>query len=203
MFSFLYNCNGLTVKSEDLSPSHGFTISIFVTCYTILRTCVILKVNLILKHGQDWEQASDARTWHIWRVLRNQKFVFVWTVVSHFQQVMYSFKYVMKQLVFIYRVIQKEVYNLKKLFYKYYWTYGDVLYIDWRENSQSYFHTLQALDVSPTCDAADVKSIIQLFPHSSQHVTGNSSHSLGDAQLQIIDIRTFRDFLSIRTQNME
>jgi hypothetical protein len=36
-------------------------------------------------------------------------------------------------------------------------TYGDVLYIDWRENSQSYFHTLQALDVNPTCDAADVR----------------------------------------------
>jgi hypothetical protein len=67
----------------------------------------------------------------------------------------------------LYRIIQKEVYNLKNLFYKYYWTYGDVLYIDWRENSQSYFDTLQALDVSPTCDAADVKSIIQLFPHST------------------------------------
>jgi hypothetical protein len=65
-------------------------------------------------------------------------------------------------------------------------TYGDVLYIG--ENSQSYFHTLQALDVSPTCDAADVKSIVQLFPLSSQHVTGNSSHSLSDAPLQIIDI---------------
>jgi hypothetical protein len=77
-----------------------------------------------------------------------------------------------------YGVIQKEVYALKNLFYKYYWTYGNVLYIDWRENSQSYFHTLQALDMSPTCDAADVKSIIQLFPHSSQHVTGNSSHRL-------------------------
>jgi hypothetical protein len=60
-----------------------------------------------------------------------------------------------------------------------------VLYTDWWENSQSYFHTLQALDVSPTCDAADVKSIIQLFPHSSQHVTGNS---LSDVPLQIIDI---------------
>jgi hypothetical protein len=35
-----------------------------------------------------------------------------------------------------------------------------MLYVDLRENSQSYFHTLQALDVSPTCDAADVKSII-------------------------------------------
>jgi hypothetical protein len=69
-----------------------------------------------------------------------------------------------------YRVIQKEVYTFKNLFYKYYWTYGDVLYIDWRENSRSYFHILQALDVSPTCDAADVKSIIQLFSHSSQHV---------------------------------
>jgi hypothetical protein len=56
--------------------------------------------------------------------------------------------------------------------------------------------------VSPTFDAADVKSIIQLFPHSSQHVTGNSSHSLSDAPLQIIDIRTLRDFLSIRTQDM-
>jgi hypothetical protein len=72
---------------------------------------------------------------------------------------------------------------------------------DWRENSQSYFHTLQALDVSPTCDAADVKLKIQLFPHSSQHVTGNGSHSLSDAPLQIIDIRTLRDFLSIRTQD--
>jgi hypothetical protein len=97
----------------------------------------------------------------------------------------------------IYRVIKKEVYTFKNLFYKYYWTYG------WRENPQSYFHTLQALDVSPTCDAADVKSIILLFPHSSQHVTGNSSHSLSDAPLQIIDMRTFRDFLSIRTQDMD
>jgi hypothetical protein len=77
-----------------------------------------------------------------------------------------------------------------------------MLHTDLRENSQSYFHTLQALDVSPTCDAADAKSIVQLFPHSSQHVTGNSSHSLSDAQHQIIDIRTFRDFLSIRTQDM-
>jgi hypothetical protein len=47
---------------------------------------------------------------------------------------------------------------------------------------------------------ADVKSIIQLFP---QHVTGNSSHSLSDAPLQIIDIRPLRDFLSIRTQDMD
>jgi hypothetical protein len=57
--------------------------------------------------------------------------------------------------------------------------------------------------VSPTCAAADVRSIIQLFPHSSQHVTGNSSHSLGGAPLQIIDIRTLRDFLSIRIQDMD
>jgi hypothetical protein len=77
---------------------------------------------------------------------------------------------------------------------------ADVLYIVWRKNSQSYFHTLQALDVSPTCDTADVKSIIQLFPYSLQHVTGNSSHSLSDVPLQVIDIRTLRDFLSIRTQ---
>jgi hypothetical protein len=49
---------------------------------------------------------------------------------------------------------------------------------------------------------ADVKSIIQLFPHSSQHVTGYSSYSLSDALLQIIDIRTLRDFLSICTQDM-
>jgi hypothetical protein len=55
--------------------------------------------------------------------------------------------------------------------------------------------------MSPTCDAADVKSIIQLFPHSSQHVTGNSGHSLSDVPLQIIDIRILRDFLSIRTQD--
>jgi hypothetical protein len=103
----------------------------------------------------------------------------------------------------IYRVIKKEVYTSKNLFYKYYWTYGDVQNIDWRESSQSYFHTLQALDMSPTCDAADVKSIIQLFPHSSQHVTGYSSHSLSDAPLQMKDIRTLRDFLSIRTQYMD
>jgi hypothetical protein len=48
------------------------------------------------------------------------------------------------------------------------WTYGDVLYTEWRENSQSYTFTLQALDVSPTCDVANVKSIIQLFPHLYQ-----------------------------------
>jgi hypothetical protein len=53
------------------------------------------------------------------------------------------------------------------------------------------------------CDVADVRSIIQLFPHSSQHVTGKNSHSLSDAPLQIIDIRILRDFLSIRTQNMD
>jgi hypothetical protein len=53
------------------------------------------------------------------------------------------------------------------------------------------------------CDAADVKSIIQLFPHASQHVTGNSSHGLSDAPLQIISIRTLRDFLSIRFQDMD
>jgi hypothetical protein len=102
-----------------------------------------------------------------------------------------------------YRVIQKEVYTFKKFILQ-------VLMNVWRraikggrENSQSYFHTLQALDVSPTCDAADVKSIIQLFPHLLQHVTGNSSHSLSDAPLQIIDIRTLRDFLSISTQDMD
>jgi hypothetical protein len=93
--------------------------------------------------------------------------------------------------------------HFQKFILQFYRTYGDVLYIDWRENSQSYFHTLQALDVSPTCDAADVKPIIQLFPHSSQHVTGNSSHSLSDAPLQIIDIRTLRYFLSIRTPDMD
>jgi hypothetical protein len=75
--------------------------------------------------------------------------------------------------------------------------------MDWRDNSKSYFYILQALDVSPTCDVADVKSIIQLFPHSSQHVTSNSSHSLSDVPLQIIDIRTLRDSLSIRTQDMD
>jgi hypothetical protein len=37
-------------------------------------------------------------------------------------------------------------------------------------------------------DTADVKSIIQLFAHSWQHVTGNSSHGLSDAPLQIINI---------------
>jgi hypothetical protein len=93
--------------------------------------------------------------------------------------------------------------HIQNFFYKCYWTHGDVLYIDWRENSQSYFNTLQALDVSPTRDAADVKSIIQLFPHSSQHVTGDSSHSLSDAPLRITDIGTLRDLLSIRTQDMD
>jgi hypothetical protein len=102
-----------------------------------------------------------------------------------------------------YKYFQGYSNTLSKICYKYYWTYGDVLYTDWRENSQSYFHTLQALDMSPTCDATDVKSIIQLFPQSSQHVTGNSSHILSDAPLQIIDIRTLRDFLSIRTQDMD
>jgi hypothetical protein len=48
-----------------------------------------------------------------------------------------------------------------------------------------------------------VWSIIQFFPHSSRHVTGNSSHNFSDAPLQIIDIRTSRDFLSIRTQDMD
>jgi hypothetical protein len=57
--------------------------------------------------------------------------------------------------------------------------------------------------VSPTRDAADVTSIIQLFQHSSQHDTGNSNHSLSDTPLQIIDIRTLRDFLSIRTKGMD
>jgi hypothetical protein len=62
-------------------------------------------------------------------------------------------------------LFKKELYTSKNLFYKYYLIYSNMLYIDWRENSQSYFHTLQALDVSPTCDAADIKSLIQLFPH--------------------------------------
>jgi hypothetical protein len=71
----------------------------------------------------------------------------------------------------LYRVIQKEIYTFKNLLCKYYWTYGDMLYIDWRENSQSYFHTLQTLYMSPTCDAADVKSIIQLFPHTRRNMS--------------------------------
>jgi hypothetical protein len=54
-----------------------------------------------------------------------------------------------------------------------------------------------------TRDAADAISIIQLFPHFSQHVTVNSSYSVGDAPLQIIDITTLRDFLSMRTQDMD
>jgi hypothetical protein len=54
--------------------------------------------------------------------------------------------------------------------------------------------------VSPTYDEADVKSIIQLFPHSSQNVTGSS---LSDEPLQIINIRTLKDFLSIHTQDMD
>jgi hypothetical protein len=65
-----------------------------------------------------------------------------------------------KELVQYTGLFKKEVYTLKILFYNYYWTYGDVLFLDGRENSQSYVHTLQAPDVSPTCDAADVKLII-------------------------------------------
>jgi hypothetical protein len=56
---------------------------------------------------------------------------------------------------------------------------------------------------TPYKHSADIKSIIQRFSHSSQHVTGNSSHSLSDAPLQIIDIKTLRDFLSIPTQDMD
>jgi hypothetical protein len=52
-------------------------------------------------------------------------------------------------------------------------------------------------------EAADVKSKIQLLPHSTQHVTGKSSHILSDVPLQIIDIRTLKDFLSIRTKDMD
>jgi hypothetical protein len=98
----------------------------------------------------------------------------------------------------------RSIHFQKIYFFNYYWTYGDVLYtIEWRENSQSYFHTSQAVDVSLTCDAADVKSIINFFPHSSQNFTGNGSHGLSDAPLQIIDIRILRDFLSICTQDMD
>jgi hypothetical protein len=68
----------------------------------------------------------------------------------------------------LYRVVQKEVYTFKNLFYKYYWTYGDMHIQTEGRNLQRYFHTLQALDMSPTCDVADVKSIIQLFPHLCQ-----------------------------------
>jgi hypothetical protein len=102
----------------------------------------------------------------------------------------------------IFQIVQgysKRSIHLQKFVSKYCWTYGDVLYIDWRENSQSYFHTLQALDVSLTCDAADVKSIIQLFPHSSQHATGNSGHSISDASLKILMSELWEiSFLSVR-----
>jgi hypothetical protein len=61
--------------------------------------------------------------------------------------------------------------------------------------------------VNPTCDAADVRSIIQLFTHSSQHATGNSSHSLSGVPLQIIEDHqgnlSLRDFLSILTKDMD
>jgi hypothetical protein len=40
---------------------------------------------------------------------------------------------------YVYKVIQKEVYTFKNLFYKYYWTYGNVLYTDWRENTKVIF----------------------------------------------------------------
>jgi hypothetical protein len=42
-----------------------------------------------------------------------------------------------------------------------------------------------------------------LFPHSSQHVTGDSSHSLSDVLLQIIDIRNLRYFLAIRKEDID
>jgi hypothetical protein len=64
-------------------------------------------------------------------------------------------------------------------------------------------YTLQALDVSPTCDVADVRSIIQLFPHLSRHIKVTAATASCDVQLQIIDIRTLSDFLSIRTQDMD
>jgi hypothetical protein len=41
------------------------------------------------------------------------------------------------------------------------------------------------------------------LPTLSQHVTGKNSRNLSDAPLQIIDIRTLRDFISIRTQDQK
>jgi hypothetical protein len=104
-----------------------------------------------------------------------------------------------------YKGLFKKKYKLSEIYFTGTIEHTAMCYIqtEGRTLSQSYFRTLQALDVSPTCDATDVKSIIQLLPHSSQRVTGNSSHSLSDAPLQIIDIRTLRDFLSIRTQDMD
>jgi hypothetical protein len=39
-----------------------------------------------------------------------------------------------------YRVVQKELYTFKNVFYKYYWTYGDLLYTDWTELSKLFPH---------------------------------------------------------------
>jgi hypothetical protein len=105
-------------------------------------------------------------------------------------------------ILFIYRVIQKEVYTFKMYFTStiehmamcYIQTEGRTLKVIFTPYKQSMW--------APRV-TRQVKSIIQPFPHSSQHVTGNSSHSVSDAPLQIIDIRTLRDFLSIRTQDMD
>jgi hypothetical protein len=57
--------------------------------------------------------------------------------------------------------------------------------------------------VSPTCDAADVKSIIQLFPHSSQHVTVTAATASVMRRFRSSISKLLRDFLSIRTQDMD
>jgi hypothetical protein len=68
------------------------------------------------------------------------------------------------------------------------------------ELSKSFLHlTSTRCEPHVWCGTCQIE--IQLFPHSSQHVTGNSSHSLSDAPLQIINIKNLRDFLSIRTQD--
>jgi hypothetical protein len=97
----------------------------------------------------------------------------------------------------------KKKYTFSKIYFTSTIGHMAMCYVSTEGRTQTYFHTLQALDVSATCDAADVKSIIQLFPHLLQHATGNSSHSLSDVPLQIIHIRTLRDLLSIRIQDMD
>jgi hypothetical protein len=123
-----------------------------------------------------WEQGSEENmwVWEGWSGTRVKKIVRGYSKRSiHFQ------KFILQVLLNIW---WRAIYRLKG------------------ELSKLFSHL-----TSTRCEphVADVKSIIQLFPHSLQHVTGNSSHSLSDAWLQIIDIRTLRDFLSIHTQDMD
>jgi hypothetical protein len=53
------------------------------------------------------------------------------------------------------------------------------------------------------CDAADVKSIIQLFPHSTELHLADRIVACAPGTWQEIKIRTLRDFVSTHTQDMD